>query len=176
LLALKGPPLNSLSPFPSRTHDYAPTPNALPNFSNSTLLIAILFLLKHAISTASSSVKSMPTVLPSLSLTSKSGYKLGCAELVCGRRKYVVSADGAEGEGKGAVGIVVYGLRAGWRGVEVVRLWAAALSIVVVKGEREEWRGGRGVGVGEEERGLDGMCVVDEPSSSQEWIGSRLLK
>jgi len=77
---------------------------ALPSF------IAILFLLKHAINTASS-VKSMPFVLPSLSLTSKSGYNLVCAELVYGRRKYVVSADGVEdgpeGDGKGAVGIVV---------------------------------------------------------------------
>jgi len=51
---------------------------------------------------------------------------------------------------------------------------------VAMNGEREDWRGGIVVNVGEEEVDFDGGIVVvdfiDESSSSQAWTGDRLLK
>lgn len=58
--------------------------------------------------------------------------------------------------------------------IVVVRLWAAALSIVVVNGEREDWRRGIVDSVGEEvEDGgeADLVEVEDASSSSHEWLG-----
>lgn len=62
------------------------TPNALPNLSNSSLLIFALLTLILAISSASSLVSVIPTVV--LFAASKSGYKLGCADELGGKRKY----------------------------------------------------------------------------------------
>jgi len=68
-----------------------PPANATLNLSNSSRLIAALFLLILAINSASSSVKLIPTIPIPLPPTPparlKSGYKLGCAELLAGSRK-----------------------------------------------------------------------------------------